>query len=279
MKKSLGFIGGGQDTRILLQAFDNRKLKFKKVVVTDVNPIICERLKSEYPFIDVDSASVAARQNIVFLALDQKLIMDTLGLISGEFSDNTILISLVSNINFAKLALRLQNVHKIARVLPTSAAFINEAYVPVSFSPGFPESEKDDVLELFGNLGTAIEVPEDKLQTYSTISSILPAYFWHQWSELVNMGMEMGLTEKETLELISESVRSSLHMRYRSGLAEDQVISLMPLSLAEDNETELRESYRRRLVDLYRRHKPELEERNAGQTTHPRQTTHSDHTR
>jgi pyrroline-5-carboxylate reductase len=266
MKKSLGFIGGGKDTRILLQAFDNRKLKFRKVVVTDVNPIVCERLKNEYPFVDVDSASVAARQNIVFLSLDENLIMDTLGLISAEFSQNTILVSLSHNINFAKLALRLQNVHKIARVLPSSSAFINEAYTAVSFSSGFPQSDKDDVLELFGNLGTAIEVPEDKLQTYSTISTILPVYFWHQWKEIVNMGVEMGLTEKETIDLISDSVRSSLHMSYRSGLTEDQVVDLMPLSPFEDNEQEIREVYRRRLVDLYRRHKPEPVESNSGHT-------------
>lgn len=268
MKKSLGFIGGGKETRILLQAFNNRKVNFRKVVVTDVNPLVCERLKNVYPFIDVDSASVAARQHIVFLSLEQNLLMDTLGLISGEFSDNTILVSLAPNINFARLALRLQKAHKIARILPSSAAFINEAYTPVSFSPDFPQSEKDDVLELFGNLGPAIEVPEEKLQTYSTMSSILPVYFWHQWKELVSMGVEMGLTEKETIDMISESVRSSLHLRYRSGLPENQVMDLMDLSPADDNEPEIREGYRRRLIDLYRRHKPEHVE--SGSTQHHR---------
>ena len=38
MKQSIGFIGGGRVTRILLQAFKNKNAKFSKIVVTDTNP-------------------------------------------------------------------------------------------------------------------------------------------------------------------------------------------------------------------------------------------------
>ncbi len=258
MKKSLGFIGGGRITKILLNGFNNRNVKFKNIVVNDVNPSVLEGVKNDFPFIRTDSASVAAGQDIVFLSLDQNMIMDALGLLRNDFKDDTIIVSLVPNVNFAKLALRLQDVEKIARVLPSSATYINEAYTPVSFSPGFPISDKDEVLELFGHLGKAIEVPEDKLQTYSVISALLPAYFWYQWKELINLGLEIGLTEQETINFIDESVLSSLRLNYKSGLSESQVIDLMPVSPVEENETEIRKIYRNRLIDLYRRVRPEL---------------------
>lgn len=260
MKKSLGFIGAGNITRLLLKGFDNRKVKFKRIIVAESNPIIFDRLKNDFPFIKADSISVAAAQDIVFLGLDQKMTMDTLGLIHNEFDDETIVISTVPNINFAKLALRLQNINRIARVLPSSAIYINEAFTPVSFAPGFPSGIKDDVLELFGHFGKAIDVPEDKLQTYSTFSAILPAYFWYQWKELIDMGRDIGLTENETIDFLSESTLSSLHMAHRSGLSDEQVIDLLPVSPVEQNEIEVREGYRRRLIDLYRRIKPELVE-------------------
>lgn len=263
MRKSIGFIGGGQITRILLRGFNNRKVNFKRVVVADANPLVFDRLRNEFSFIHADSAAVAAAQDIVFLAIDQKLLMDTLGLISNEFKSNTIVVSLLPDISMAKLALRLPDVTKMARILPTSAVYINRAYTAVAFSPDFPVSEKDDVLELFGNLGKVIEVPEDKLQTYSTISAVVPAYFWHQWKELISMGTEMGLTEKETVDFLGESVLSSLDMSYRSGMPEEEVISLMPVSPAEENDSEIRGMYRRRLIDLYRRARPEVAERAA----------------
>jgi pyrroline-5-carboxylate reductase len=260
MRKSLGFIGGSKSTSMLLRGFMNRDVKFKRIVVADSNPIVFEGLKSDFPDIRADSVAVAAGQDIVFLALEQSLLMDTLALINNEFRENTIVVSLVRNINIAKLSLRLGKISRIARVLPSPATYINEAYTPVSFSPGFPANDKDTVMKLFGHLGRVVEVPEDKLETYSIMSAILPAYFWYQWKELVNMGREIGLSEEETIDFISESVSSSLHMNYRAGLSEDQVVDLMPVSPIQENDSEVREAYRRRLIDLYRRYKPELME-------------------
>lgn len=257
MRKTLGFIGGGIITRILLRGFENSKMKFRRVVVADSNPVVYEKLRDYFPFISNDSAAVAAKQDIVFLSLDQNMLMDTLGLISNDFRDNSIIVSTIPGINFAKLALRLPDNNRIARIMPSSATYINEGFTPVSFSPGFPDTEKDDVLKLFGYLGKAVEVPEDKLQTYSAMSAVIPAYFWYQWKELVNMGRELGLSENETVDLIRESAVSSLHMSHRAGLTDDEVIDLMPFNPVERDENEIRESYRRRLVDLYRRSKPE----------------------
>jgi pyrroline-5-carboxylate reductase len=260
MKKSIGIIGGGRVTRLLLQGFKSRNVKLKRIVVNDVNPMVVEQLNRDFPFIETNSASVAASQDIVFLSLDAGLIMDTLGLLRDDFKNDTIIISLIPDVNFAKLALRLPQNAKVARVLPVPSAYINDAYTPVAFSSVFPEKDRDDVLDLFGNFGRAIEVPEDKLQIYSTMAAILPAYFWYQWKELIDMGQELGLTEEETVDLINETMRSSLNLSYRSGLTEEQVIDLMPVSPEEENEEEIREVYRQRLIDLYRKYKPELVE-------------------
>jgi pyrroline-5-carboxylate reductase len=181
------------------------------------------------------------------------------GLINNDFNDDSIIVSLDPDINFAKLALRLQNFHKIARIMPSPSIFLNDAYVPVTFSSGFNQTEKDDVLDLFGNFGKAVEVPEEKLQVYSTMSAVLHSYFWPQMDEMMRMGKELGLTPDETIDFINESFRSSLFMRYRSGLPEDQMTGLMGIDRDED-ENETRELYRQRLVNLYRRHKSERTE-------------------
>lgn len=258
MKKSVGFIGGGKITRLLIQGFDNKKLKFKRIVVADSNPVTYDRLHDEFSFIQTGSAAEAASQDIVFLNLDQQMTMDALGLISNEFEDDSIIISTVPNINFAKLAIRMRNNNRIARVLPPSAAYINEAFMPVAFTSGFPEGAKDDVFDLLGYLGRAIEVPEEKLQIYSAFAAVLPAYFWHQWKELVNMGKEIGLTENETLDFLSNSVISSLHLAHRSNLSDDQVRDILPFDPVDEDEDLLRDEYRTRLIDLYRRIKPEF---------------------
>jgi len=49
MKQSLGFIGGGRVTRILLQAFKNKNAHFNKIVVTDTNTDVSGNLKKSFP--------------------------------------------------------------------------------------------------------------------------------------------------------------------------------------------------------------------------------------
>ena len=78
MKQSVGFIGGGRVTRILLQAFKNKNPQFSNIVVTDPNPDVSGNLKKSFPDIRVDNASVAASQDIVFISLHPPVVIDTL---------------------------------------------------------------------------------------------------------------------------------------------------------------------------------------------------------
>jgi pyrroline-5-carboxylate reductase len=263
MRKSLGFIGGGRITRILLQGFRNRNVKFKKIIVTDVNSDALGKLRADFPFIEAETASVAAAQDIVFLSLHPNVIMDTLALIRDDFKKDAVVVSLAPNINFAKIALRLQKVNKFARALPSATAYINEGYTPVAFTPDFPDSDKKDVLEIFGHLGKSFEVYEEKLEGFAIMSAMLPTYFWFQWKELVDIGQEIGLTEEESIDSINESVTASLHLMYKSGLPSDQVMDLIPVKPIGEQEEEIRNIYRSRLIDLYRKIKPEVLEGSA----------------
>jgi pyrroline-5-carboxylate reductase len=45
IEKTLGFIGGGRVTRIILEGFKRKNLLFKEVVVSDINPDSLNTLK------------------------------------------------------------------------------------------------------------------------------------------------------------------------------------------------------------------------------------------
>ena len=63
------------------------------------------RLKNIYPFIEVDNASVAAAQDIVFISLHPPVIMDTLELLKNDFKSNATVISLAPKINISKISI------------------------------------------------------------------------------------------------------------------------------------------------------------------------------
>ncbi|MCU0462747.1 MAG: NAD(P)-binding domain-containing protein [Bacteroidales bacterium] len=231
MKHSIGFIGGGRVTKILLQGFKNKNVKFEKVVVADTNT---ENLKRRFPDIVSADAKSAASQDIVFIALHPPMIMDTLELIKNDVKAEAAVISLAPKINFPKLALKLGHVKNLARLIPNATSYINEGFNPVTFAPGFDQEKRGEML----------------------MSAMLPTYFWFQWRELAGIGVKTGLTEEESKQSIFQTIVASLDLLYKSGLTPQEVIDLIPVKPIGEHEPQITEIYNTKLLGLFEKIKP-----------------------
>ena len=256
MENSIGFIGGGRVTRILLQGFKNKKITFVKVVVADTNPDAVTKLKQNFPFVESGDAKTAAGQDIVFISLHPPVIMDTLESVKGDVKTNAVVISLAPKINLAKLSFKLGQVKNIARLIPNATSYINEGYNPVTFTTGFDSGKKKEILDLLELLGKTFEVPEDKLESYAIMSAMLPTYFWFQWKELAGIGSKIGLSEEESKKSIHETLLASLDLMYRSGLTTAEVMDLIPVKPIGEHELQITEIYNTKLLGLFEKIKP-----------------------
>ena len=256
MKKSIGFIGGGRITKILLQAFQNKNAKFSRIVVTDTSSEVSTNLKRIFPLVQFENASVAASQDIVFISLHPPVIMDTLELLKSDFKSSATVISLAPKINLAKISSKLGQVKNIARLIPNATSYINEGYNPVCFSSDFTRNEKQQVLDLLRLMGNTFEVPEEKLESYAIMSAMLPTYFWFQWKELVEIGQKIGLSEKESNDSINDTLVASLKLMFKSGLTPQKVMDLIPVKPIGENESQITEIYNTKLIGLFEKIKP-----------------------
>jgi pyrroline-5-carboxylate reductase len=256
MKQSIGFIGGGRVTRILLQAFKNKNAKFSKIVVTETNKEVADNLKNIFPEIQIENSSVTASQDIVFISLHPPVVMDTLESIKGSVKSNTIVISLAPKITLMKISLKLNHTKNIARLIPNATSYINEGYNPVCFSADFAGREKQQVLDLLGLMGNTFEVPEEKLESYAIMSAMLPTYFWFQWKELAVIGQKIGLSEKESKDSINNTLIASLNLMYKSGLTAGEVMDLIPVKPIGEHESQITEIYETKLIGLFEKIKP-----------------------
>lgn len=256
MEQTIGFIGGGRITRILLQAFRNRNVSFRDIVVTDPNTGALEKLRTCFPSFRVADIYTAAAQDIVFISLHPPVIIDTLENIRNVVGSNAVVISLAPKITLAKISAKLSHVKKLVRMIPNATSFINEGYNPVCFSADFPKSDKRIVLDLVSKLGYTFEAPETKLESYAIMSAMLPTYFWFQWQELAAIGQKIGLSENESRDSINKTMLASLDLMYKSGLQSDEVIDLIPVKPIGENEQQIKEIYNTKLTGLYEKIKP-----------------------
>jgi pyrroline-5-carboxylate reductase len=253
---SLGFIGGGRITKIFLQAFANKKVEFKSVIVFDTNIDVMDALKKRFPNIVVaETLKQAAQQQTVFIALHPPVIMETLGQIAETVSADALVISLAPKITIEKIASKL-NTPNIGRMIPNATSYINEGYNPVTFSDSFEVNDQLHLMEILKLLGNTFEVTEHKLEAYALLSAMLPTYFWFQWKELIGMGDPMGLTEEESNDAVQQTLQAAVNLYFESGLLPDQVMDLIPVKPIGEHQEQINEIYRIKLKGLFEKIKP-----------------------
>ena len=254
--KSLGFIGGGRITKIFLQALANKQIELSSVLVCDTNTEVLKALKKQFPKIQMtDSCGLAAKQEIVFIALHPPVIMETLEQIKTSVSIKTQVVSLAPKISIEKIASKLVT-KNIARMIPNATSYINEGYNPLSFAPDFSSPEKQSLLELLTTLGKTFEVEEPKLEAYAMVSAMLPTYFWFQWKEMEKLGVQMGLNASKSKETIQQTLMAAIDLFYNSGLSSNEVIDLIPVKPIGEHESQISEIYQTKLMGLFQKIKP-----------------------
>ena len=257
MKNTLGFIGGGRITKIMLQVIANNKTDYKALVVYDTNSEVVAALKNQFPAIKVaDSAAEAANQDMVFIALHPPAVMDALELVKDQFKAASIVISLAPKISIEKIASKLPNVKNLVRLFPNATSIVNEGYNPVCFAATMSDWKKQNMLTIFRRMGHTFEVPEHKLESYAIMSAMLPTYFWFQWKELIEIGCRIGLTEDESRNSVRDTMLAALRTYFYSGLTPDEVIDLIPVKPIGENEAQIKDIYSDKLLSLFEKIKP-----------------------
>ena len=255
--KSLGFIGGGRITKVMLQVITNNKTEYKAIVVYDTNPLVLAALKKQFPVITVaDSDMEPAKQDMVFIALHPPVILAALDLVKDQFKPGSVLISLAPTISIEKIASLLPNFKNIVRLIPNATSIVNEGYNPVCFAKEMTDWKKQTMLTIFRRMGRTFEVPEQKLESYAIMSAMLPTYFWFQWKELIDIGIRIGLTEDESRNSLRDTMLAAIRTYFYSGLNPDEVMDLIPVKPIAEYEEQIKTMYKEKLIPLYEKIKP-----------------------
>lgn len=252
---SLGFVGAGRVTRILLAGFRNAGAEFSQVVVADPATEAMELLKRSFPGLPIAEGKPAeiANATILFIAVHPPAFATVLSSLQPHLRPDAVVISLAPKITVSAITQSLRGFGRIVRMIPNAPSIVNRGYNPICFASGLPESERTNVRELLGLLGEAPEVPESHLEAYAIVAAMGPTYFWFQLEELKRLGMEFGLSETGAVRAVSGMTEGALRTLFESGLTAEEVMDLVAVRPLASCEEAVRDMYRKALVPLYAR--------------------------
>jgi pyrroline-5-carboxylate reductase len=256
--KTLGFIGGGRITRILLNGFKNGKVSFDKIYVFETNETVLSALKVNYPQIEPSSTdpAKAASSEWVFVALHPPVLMESLNAIKNVIKKDALVVSFAPKITLDKMQMVLSNVTNIARMNPNAGTYVNKGYNPVCFAKNADKTVIKGFIQVFEKLGKVPVVPENQIEAYAVISAMGHTYFWYQLQQLKELGLSFGLSDKEANATISAMLWGTTETLFNSGLNYEKVVDLVPVKPMAEHENTIKEFYKTCLNGIYKKIKP-----------------------
>lgn len=256
--ESVGFIGGGRVTRILLGGLKAADARPPEIVVSDADPQVLGRLATDFTEVrpaGTDNAEPAA-QDLVILALHPPAIDALLAEIRATLRPDAALVSLAPKITLARLSEMLGGFPRVARMIPNAPSITNVGYNPVAYGDGLPMEDRAAVSRFFEPLGECPEVEEAKLEGFALLTGMGPTYFWPQLQVLRELASEFGLDESDIAPALRSMVCGSARTLFESGLSPEETMDLIPVRPLAEEEAAIQQAYRDRLTTLYAKIRP-----------------------
>jgi pyrroline-5-carboxylate reductase len=253
--QSIGFIGGGRAAKIILKGWSRVGKLPSKIVVSDTNTDVLNKLKNEFSHIEtvVNNAKLPAACDIVLIGLHPPVVNEVLQEIKSVVNQSALVISLAPKISIAKLSEGLGGLKNIARINPNAPSIVNAGYNPVTFSNVISEAGRETVLELFGTLGDCPEVSEELLESFAITTAMGPTYFWFQLYELQELAKSFGISADTLKNAIPKMLNGAVKTMYESGLSPAEVMDLVPVKPLGEEEASIKGFYQNRLTALYKK--------------------------
>jgi pyrroline-5-carboxylate reductase len=250
---SLGFIGGGRVTKIILEGFRKKSGEFAEIVVSDVSEeaLACVRALIPGARTILADNKVPAACDLVFLALHPPACGAALDEIKGVLKPDAVLISLAPKVTIARISEKLGGFSRVGRMIPNAPSIIGAGYNPITYPQG-----RAAISGVLAALGECPEVPEKDLEAYAILAAMGPTYFWFQWEELERLGTGFGLSSEDARKALAGMVDGAAKTYFESGLPAGEVMDLVPVKPLKDDEEDIRSKYRSRLNPLYEKIRP-----------------------
>ena len=204
--ETIGFIGSGN----MAEAMINGVLKAGvyrpgKVFSSDVRPERLEYLREHYGVRTMDSnAELASKADILVLSVKPQNMAEALDSIKSTIREHTLVISIAAGIKVSNISSVLGDI-AIVRVMPNMPAWVDEG-AAVLYANEKAESKVEKARLIFLSVGKA-EVVEDEglLDAATAVSGSGPAYFFLLIDEMIKAGIELGLSEEMSRDLVLQT--------------------------------------------------------------------------
>ncbi len=250
MYDTVGFLGAGRITRIMLEGLRRAGALPRRTLVHDPNAAAIAALEG-LPGVEGATLAQAAAADLVLGALHPPALVESLPAVAQALRPGSIFVSLAPKVKLATLRDKLGGFARLARQNPNAPSLVGEGYNPIAFDPGLPEADREGLLAFLAPLGRSPVVEEATIEAYAVISAMGPTYFWFQLQTVRELAQEFGLDGAAADAAVKAMIGGAAATLIEGPLAPAQVMDLVPVRPLAEDEPAVRSVLQNRLRAMY----------------------------
>lgn len=215
----IGFIGLGNMASAIIGGILKKGLvEAADICGADKAAVMCEKAQEQFGLeVCADNPAVAAKADVLFLAVKPLFLQSVLEEISSSLKENTVIVSIVAGKSIAFLEKYLGSNQKIVRGMPNTPALVNEGCTGVCANEKVNAEEMKQVLTLLNAFGVAQEVPERLMDAVVGVSGSAPAYVFMFIEAMADAAVLAGMPRQQAYEFAAQAVLGSAKMVLETG--------------------------------------------------------------
>ena len=213
----IGIIGYGSMGKMLYEKLSHTELyvsnRTKEKISRLPDCVVCDSNKE-----------LAALADIIFLCVRPADMKTVITEIKDSISERSLLVSLNGSIRFEQLESICKN--KIAKVIPSVTAEVNESQTLVCYNGLVTEEDKAALATLLQCMGTIIELPEEEMGMGSELVSCMPGFIAAIFHEIcVSAKQHTDIPKEEIVRMVLNTMVGTGKLMREKDYSFEQVVS------------------------------------------------------
>lgn len=223
--KKVGFIGVGNIANAIISgAVKSKILSPQNIILYDVNEQKLLNFAKNGYLIAKTPEELAVLSDILFLTVKPQILPTVLEDLKPHLKDDTLIISPVAGVKIEKINSALGGNKKIIRVMPNTPLMYSAGATAISIGKGVTDAEKDFCQSLFSASGVTAVLPEEQIDAVTGISGSSPAFFMRFAREVINEGVNQGMSYENAEKLVLGTMLGTAKMMQLSENSIDELI-------------------------------------------------------
>ena len=214
----IGFIGSGKIAEAMMASLIRTKIvEAHTIFASDPNAERRDHIKREYGVnVYAHNEDVVAAVEILFISIKPQHFGEVLGQLAGAVTQEHLVISIAAGRTIASIE-ELLPAGRIVRVMPNLPCQVAEGMSAFCMGAKTRPADGRSVNDLLASFGRVLEMPESEFDIITAISGSGPAFFAHFLMQMIDAGIENGLTREHAILLSEQTMLGTARVLLEGG--------------------------------------------------------------